>query len=107
MICKLNPQPLFGSTGGYDCTDCFPPFLIFYVPLRHLQSRSYGSVRQCSQFEVGPGVSILVDSISLALVRGSTIDYATELIGSQFAIKNNPQAKGAGCGCGVSWEPAI
>ncbi|CDU22543.1 related to ISA1-mitochondrial matrix protein involved in biogenesis of the iron-sulfur cluster of Fe/S proteins [Sporisorium scitamineum] len=59
------------------------------------------------QFEVHPGVSILVDSISLALVRGSTIDYVTELIGSQFAIKNNPQAKGAGCGCGVSWEPAI
>lgn len=59
------------------------------------------------QFEVHPGVSILVDSVSLALVRGSTIDYVTELIGSQFAIKNNPQAKGAGCGCGVSWEPAI
>nr|CDI55943.1 conserved hypothetical protein [Melanopsichium pennsylvanicum 4] len=59
------------------------------------------------QFEVSPGVSILVDSISLALVRGSTIDYVTELIGSQFAIKNNPQAKGAGCGCGVSWEPVI
>ncbi|TKY88123.1 hypothetical protein EX895_002833 [Sporisorium graminicola] len=59
------------------------------------------------QFEVHPGVSILVDSISLALVRGSTIDYVTELIGSQFAIKDNPQAKGAGCGCGVSWEPVI
>ncbi|SPO31202.1 related to ISA1 - mitochondrial matrix protein involved in biogenesis of the iron-sulfur cluster of Fe/S proteins [Ustilago trichophora] len=59
------------------------------------------------QFEVHPGVCILVDSISLALVRGSTIDYVTELIGSQFAIKNNPQAKGAGCGCGVSWEPVI
>ncbi len=39
------------------------------------------------QFEVHPGVSILVDSVSLALVRGSTIDYVTELIGSQFAIK--------------------
>lgn len=59
------------------------------------------------QFQVHPGLSILVDSVSLALVRGSTIDYVTELIGSQFAIKNNPQAKGAGCGCGVSWEPAI
>ncbi|KAJ1019353.1 hypothetical protein NDA13_006269 [Ustilago tritici] len=59
------------------------------------------------QFQVHPGLSILVDSVSLALVRGSTIDYVTELIGSQFAIKSNPQAKGAGCGCGVSWEPAI
>lgn len=58
-------------------------------------------------FEVGPDVKIVVDSISLALVRGSTIDYVTELIGSQFAIKDNPQAKGAGCGCGVSWEPNL
>ncbi|KAI3623099.1 ISA2 [Malassezia furfur] len=53
------------------------------------------------------GSRIVVDSFSLALVRGSTIDYVTELIGSQFAIKDNPQAKGSGCGCGVSWEPII
>lgn len=51
------------------------------------------------------GVRLFVDSISLALIRGSTIDYVTELIGSQFAIRDNPQAKGSGCGCGVSWEP--
>ena len=48
-----------------------------------------------------------MDSFSLGLVKGSTIDYVTELIGSQFAIKDNPQAKGSGCGCGVSWEPVI
>ncbi|KAI3628944.1 hypothetical protein CBS9595_000016 [Malassezia furfur] len=53
------------------------------------------------------GSRIVVDSFSLGLVRGSTIDYVTELIGSQFAIKDNPQAKGSGCGCGVSWEPVI
>ena len=34
-------------------------------------------------------------------------DYVTELIGSQFAIVENPQAKGSGCGCGVSWEPIL
>lgn len=60
-----------------------------------------------SEFEVDSGIRVLVDSISLALVRGSTVDYVTELIGSQFAIKDNPQAKGAGCGCGVSWEPNL
>ncbi|KAG0655025.1 [4Fe-4S] proteins maturation [Rhodotorula mucilaginosa] len=48
--------------------------------------------------------SLLVDSASLPLVKGSTIDYATELIGSAFRIKDNPQSKDAGCGCGVSWE---
>ncbi|KAK0535012.1 [4Fe-4S] proteins maturation [Tilletia horrida] len=50
---------------------------------------------------------ILIDSVSLALLKGATIDYVTELIGSQFAIRENPQAKGSGCGCGISWEPAV
>jgi len=27
------------------------------------------------------------------------------LIGSQFVVRENPNAKGGGCGCGVSWEP--
>ena len=48
--------------------------------------------------------NILVDAVSLSLVNGSTIDYATELIGSTFRIEDNPQSKGNGCGCGVSWE---
>ena len=50
---------------------------------------------------------VIVDSVTLALIKGSTIDYVTELIGSQFAIVENPQAKGSGCGCGVSWEPIL
>ncbi|BGP29220.1 [4Fe-4S] proteins maturation [Rhodotorula toruloides] len=48
--------------------------------------------------------ALIVDSASLPLVKGSTIDYSTELIGSAFKIRNNPQSKDAGCGCGVSWE---
>jgi len=47
---------------------------------------------------------VLVDVVSLTLLRGSTIDFATELIGSSFRVVNNPQAVGSGCGCGVSWE---
>jgi Fe-S cluster assembly iron-binding protein IscA len=47
---------------------------------------------------------LLVDAVTLGLIRGSTLDYATELIGSSFRLIDNPQAKGAGCGCGVSWE---
>ncbi|KAI0297484.1 hypothetical protein B0F90DRAFT_1589348, partial [Multifurca ochricompacta] len=47
---------------------------------------------------------IIVDAVSLTLLRGSTIDFATELIGSSFRVVNNPQAVGTGCGCGVSWE---
>ncbi|GAA6044398.1 hypothetical protein JCM8097_007242 [Rhodosporidiobolus ruineniae] len=47
---------------------------------------------------------LLIDAASLPLVKGSTIDYATELIGSSFRVVGNPQSKDAGCGCGVSWE---
>ncbi|GAA5927937.1 hypothetical protein JCM10213_000930 [Rhodosporidiobolus nylandii] len=47
---------------------------------------------------------LLIDAASLPLVRGSTVDYATELIGSSFRVVGNPQSKDAGCGCGVSWE---
>jgi iron-sulfur cluster assembly 2 len=45
--------------------------------------------------------------MSLALVKGATVDFATELIGSNFRISDNPQAKNSGCGCGVSWEAKI
>ncbi|GAA5856486.1 hypothetical protein JCM8547_008766 [Rhodosporidiobolus lusitaniae] len=48
--------------------------------------------------------ALLIDAASLPLVKGSTIDYATELIGSSFRVVGNPQSKDAGCGCGVSWE---
>ncbi|KAG5651001.1 hypothetical protein H0H81_010260 [Sphagnurus paluster] len=48
--------------------------------------------------------NILVDAVSFSLLNGSTIDFATELIGSSFRVADNPQAKGSGCGCGVSWE---
>jgi len=50
---------------------------------------------------------ILIDSSSLELVSGATIDYATELIGSSFRVKNNPHASDkGGCGCGVSKSAA-
>ncbi|KAI0657677.1 hypothetical protein C8Q70DRAFT_876559, partial [Cubamyces menziesii] len=48
--------------------------------------------------------NIYVDAISLPLMNGATIDYATELIGSSFKVIENPQAKNNGCGCGISWE---
>ncbi|EUC60464.1 iron-sulfur cluster assembly accessory protein [Rhizoctonia solani AG-3 Rhs1AP] len=52
-----------------------------------------------------PGrVGVVVDPVSLGLLKGSTIDFATELIGSSFRVQSNPQATGKGCGCGVSWE---
>ncbi|CAG8646651.1 16603_t:CDS:2 [Acaulospora colombiana] len=51
--------------------------------------------------------NVLVDTVSLGLLKGSTLDFATELIGSSFRIIDNPQSKGSGCGCGDSWEAKI
>ncbi|KAM5545077.1 hypothetical protein V8D89_001188 [Ganoderma adspersum] len=48
--------------------------------------------------------NIYVDAVSMTLLKGSIIDFATELIGSSFRVVENPQAQGNGCGCGVSWE---
>lgn len=46
---------------------------------------------------------VVLDEPSLELLKGSTIDYTTELIGSQFKIVGNPRAKSS-CGCGTSFD---
>ena len=48
------------------------------------------------------GAAALVDVISLALLKGSEIDYIDELAGAEFKIRN-PNAKSS-CGCGVSFS---
>lgn len=53
----------------------------------------------------GTSVPVVVDLMSLGMLKGATLHYATELIGSSFRLQDNPQAKdGGNCGCGVSWE---
>ena len=49
-----------------------------------------------------PKVNVLIDDISLNFIKGSKIDYVTELIGSSFKI-TNPQASSS-CGCGTSFS---
>jgi len=54
--------------------------------------------------DAGDGhAEVVMDSASLELLKGSTIDYTTELIGSQFKIMGNPRAKSS-CGCGTSFD---
>ncbi len=50
------------------------------------------------------GLKLLVDSESLQLVRGSTIDYEESLQGAGFKV-NNPNVVAA-CGCGSSFRVA-
>ena len=46
--------------------------------------------------------NIIIDKTSADLLKGSEIDYATDLIGDSFKI-SNPQSKSS-CGCGVSFS---
>ena len=48
------------------------------------------------------GAQVAIDEMSLELLRGSEIDFSTELIGAAFKI-NNPNATAA-CGCGTSFS---
>lgn len=51
---------------------------------------------------VQDGVTLVVDEISLDLVRGSAVDYVESLGGAAFQVKN-PNAA-SGCGCGTSFS---
>ena len=44
----------------------------------------------------------MVDDISVALLKGSEIDFVDELAGAEFRVRN-PNAKSS-CGCGVSFS---
>lgn len=48
------------------------------------------------------GVTLVVDSMSLDLVRGGVVDYVENLGGAAFKVEN-PNAT-AGCGCGSSFS---
>ncbi len=47
------------------------------------------------------GVALVVDEVSLALLRGSVVDFVESLGGTAFQVRN-PNAT-AGCGCGSSF----
>ena len=48
------------------------------------------------------GVKLVVDPISLELVRGSAVDFVEDLGGAAFKV-TNPNAQ-SGCGCGSSFS---
>ena len=47
------------------------------------------------------GVTLVVDPVSIDLVRGSEVDFVESLGGAAFRV-SNPQAA-SGCGCGTSF----
>jgi iron-sulfur cluster insertion protein len=49
-----------------------------------------------------PGMSILIDSMSMQYMQGAVIDYKEDIMGSSFTI-TNPNAEST-CGCGSSFS---
>ena len=49
-----------------------------------------------------PGLTVLIDAMSMQYLTGSTIDYKEDLSGSSFVIQN-PGATST-CGCGSSFS---
>ncbi|RBP00962.1 iron-sulfur cluster assembly accessory protein [Roseiarcus fermentans] len=48
------------------------------------------------------GATVVIDPVSLELLKGSELDFVDDLMGQAFKIKN-PNAV-ASCGCGVSFS---
>jgi iron-sulfur cluster insertion protein len=48
------------------------------------------------------GAQAVVDVVSVALLKGSEIDFVDELAAAEFRVRN-PNAKSS-CGCGVSFS---
>jgi iron-sulfur cluster insertion protein len=48
------------------------------------------------------GATVVVDSTSLELLKGSELDFVEEMVGSSFQVKN-PNATSS-CGCGNSFS---
>ncbi|KAJ5819375.1 Iron-sulfur cluster assembly accessory protein Isa2 [Penicillium riverlandense] len=78
--------------------------------LMSLEPASKIDVEEDTVFEGEEGVAtvageakVVIDEPSLELLHGSTVDYTTELIGSQFKIVDNPRAT-SNCGCGTSFD---
>ena len=47
---------------------------------------------------------MLVDEVSLSLLKGSVVDYRVSIERSGFEVLNNPNSL-AKCGCGTSFQP--
>ncbi len=50
----------------------------------------------------GNGVTLVIDNVSLELVKGAEIDFVEDMMGASFQVRN-PNAE-TSCGCGNSFS---
>ena len=60
------------------------------------------SPKETDTFVRSLGVEVIIDPISLQYLKGSTLDFQKNLLGSRFVV-NNPNAKTT-CSCGSSFS---
>jgi iron-sulfur cluster assembly accessory protein len=63
-----------------------------------------GDVRETDLVFEQHGVKVVIDEVSINYLRGATVDYVDEIMGSGFKIEN-PNAVSS-CGCGSSFRTA-
>ncbi len=61
-----------------------------------------GAAEESDSVALTDGVKLVVDPVSLDLVRGSAVDFVEDLGGASFRV-TNPKAA-SGCGCGSSFS---
>lgn len=61
-----------------------------------------GNIRENDLSSEFDGVKVVVDEVSIDYLRGATVDYVDDLMGSGFKIEN-PNAVSS-CGCGSSFR---
>jgi iron-sulfur cluster assembly protein len=61
-----------------------------------------GTIREQDTVIEEHGVKVVMDEVSVEYMRGASIDYIEDVMGSGFKI-DNPNAVSA-CGCGSSFE---
>jgi Fe-S cluster assembly iron-binding protein IscA len=82
-----------------------PTQMVTHNPSKLLIYSLINSGQPNSVFEKD-GARVVVDTVSLDLINGSTVEYVEELIGSSFQVIGNPQAESS-CGCKTSFNVSV